>query len=210
MNWDKAVNGLLPVIIIDDATGDVLMQGYMNEDSLARTQAQQKVWFWSRSKGRLWLKGETSGHFLHVVSMAEDCDQDTLLIRVIPEGPTCHTGARTCFGEGQGGIFTQLDNVLAERAAAVAEGGTDLLSMSYTQLLMMSNNRMAKKIGEETAEFLMAFAATVPGEEPPPEETLQALVEEASDVIFHLAVALHSRGVLLADVQRELANRQKL
>jgi phosphoribosyl-ATP pyrophosphohydrolase/phosphoribosyl-AMP cyclohydrolase len=188
--------GLLPVIAQDRATGDVLMVAYANAEALARTQATGFAHFWSRSRQALWMKGETSGHRLRVVAARADCDRDALLLVVEPEGPVCHTGARTCFGEDTAtlaGVPGELARVIAARASASPDD-------SYTaRLLAGGRDRILKKIGEEATEVILAAKG----------ETDERLAEEAADLLFHLSVALHERGVPWARVLEVLERRRK-
>src|SRR5580693_9025097 len=143
-------NGLVPAIVIDAATGEVLTLAYMNEESLRRSEETGETWFWSRSRSSLWHKGETSGHTQRIVSMAPDCDNDALVVRVIPNGPACHTGARSCFSGPAGGALVHLDDTLQSRAR-------DLPAKSYTTRLLQDKNLRIKKLGEETAELIFAL-----------------------------------------------------
>jgi phosphoribosyl-ATP pyrophosphohydrolase/phosphoribosyl-AMP cyclohydrolase len=188
--------GLLPVIAQDRATGDVLMVAYANAEALARTQATGFAHFWSRSRQALWMKGETSGHRLRVHAARADCDRDALLLVVEPEGPACHTGARTCFGDDTG----TLAGVLGEVARVIAARATASPDASYTaRLLAGGRERILKKIGEEATEVVLAAMA----------DTDERLAEEAADLLFHLSVALHERGVPVARVLEVLERRRK-
>jgi len=183
--------GLIPAIVQDADTGRVLMLGYMDEAALETTRATSRVTFFSRRRGALWTKGETSGNELVLVSIHADCDRDALLVRARPLGPTCHTGSASCFGEVPGGAFDELEAVIAQRATASPEE-------SYTARLLQSGvARMAQKVGEEGVET--AIAAMGDREE--------ALVEEAADLLFHLAVLLRAKGKSLRDVEATLAAR---
>jgi len=187
--------GLLPVVVQDRSSGDVLMVAWANSVALARTAETGLAHFWSRSRGALWRKGETSGNGLRVVEARADCDRDTLLLVVEPEGPACHTGQRTCFGEDSAtasGMLFELARVVAERAQAPAEE-------SYTaRLLAKGPDHVLKKIGEEATEVVLA--ARVQSDE--------RLAEESADLLYHLLVALHQRGVPLARVMDELRERR--
>ena len=187
--WDK---GLLPAVVQDTSTRAVLMVGYMNEEALRRTIAGPHVVFFSRSRNRLWEKGETSGHFLDVVTVSADCDRDTILVEARPHGPACHTGATTCFGEPRAADFlTQLAGIIDAR---IADGG----EQSYTaRLWAEGQRRIAQKVGEEGLEVALAAVCQ--------DET--AVVGEAADLVFHLLVLLKSRGLGLPDVVAELARR---
>lgn len=198
MNLDfEKVGGLIPAIIQDNETNKVLMLGYMNKESLAKTQEIGKVTFFSRTKQRLWTKGEESGNFLNVVSIKEDCDQDTLLIKVNPVGPVCHTGADTCFEEkNQEDILflKYLQHFIEKRHQEMPEG-------SYTTSLFQSGvNRMAQKVGEEAIESVIEAC----------NGTDDRLIYEASDMIYHLIVLLTSKGLSIEDLARELKKRHKI
>ena len=188
-------NGLLPVVVQDHASGDVLMVAWATEEALRRTAETGLAHFWSRSRRALWRKGETSGHALRVVEARADCDLDTLLFVVVPEGPACHTGMRTCFGDispTAAGMLDELARVVAERASAPAEE-------SYTaRLLAKGPDQVLKKIGEEATEVVLA--ARVQSDE--------RLAEETADLLYHLLVALHQRGLPLARVMDELKKRR--
>jgi len=188
--------GLLPVIAQDRATGDVLMVAWANAEALARTQATGFAHFWSRSRQALWMKGETSGHRLRVHAARADCDRDALLLVVEPEGPACHTGTRTCFGDDTG----TLAGVLGEVARVIAARATASPDASYTaRLLAGGRDRILKKIGEEATEVVLAAMG----------DTDERLAEEAADLLFHLSVALHERGVPVARVLEVLERRRK-
>lgn len=193
LDWTKS-EGLLPAIVQHWLTGEVLMLGYMNTEALAQTQASGKVTFYSRSKQRLWTKGESSGHVLLLKSIRVDCDADTLLVQANPQGPTCHLGTRSCFGDAVRpplGFLAELDSLVASRKAELPEG-------SYTTKLFSSGTRrIAQKVGEEGVET--ALAAVTQGDD--------ELLGEAADLIFHLTVLLRARGFGLADVTRVLAER---
>jgi phosphoribosyl-AMP cyclohydrolase / phosphoribosyl-ATP pyrophosphohydrolase len=195
LDWAKG-DGLLPAIVQHWLSGEVLMLGYMNAEALARTQADGRVTFFSRSKQRLWTKGESSGHVLALKSIRVDCDADTLLVQAEPHGPTCHRGTSGCFGERAEagpplGFLAELDVLVASREAERPAG-------SYTTSLFEGGlRRMAQKVGEEGVET--ALAAVVQDDE--------ALLGEAADLIFHLTVVLRARGLSLADVAALLAKR---
>ena len=196
LDWAKG-DGLLPAVVQHAQTGKVLMLGYMNAAALTATLEQQRVTFFSRSKNRLWTKGETSGNFLHVVTVAADCDNDSLLVQALPDGPTCHTGSESCFGDTAAttstgfGFLDTLEAVIAQRIAAKPEG-------SYTARLWSEGpTRLAQKVGEEGVE--VALAAVTQNDE--------HLVREAADLIFHLALLLKNRNLSLAHVVRELERR---
>ena len=191
---DKTGDGLLPVIIQDATTLMVLMLGYMNEEAFDKSAAEGRVTFWSRSRQALWTKGETSGNFLHIVEMYADCDNDTLLIKARPDGPTCHRGTTSCFDtpEDEGFIRT-LAEVVRDRHAKMPEG-------SYTTKLFIQGPKIiGKKVGEEAVE---AVIEAVDGNR-------DRFVYEASDLIYHLLVLLEQQGVSLSDLERELALRHR-
>ena len=193
LDWSKS-GGLLPAIVQHWLTGEVLMLGYMNAEALAHTQVIGKVTFYSRSKHRLWMKGESSGHVLDVKSIRVDCDADTLLVLADPRGPTCHVGTRSCFGDDVRpplGFLAELDALVEKRKALLPEG-------SYTtRLFEGGTRRIAQKVGEEGVET--ALAAVAQGDE--------ELLGEAADLIFHLTVLLRARGYGLADVTQVLMER---
>ena len=196
IDWDK-VNGLLPVIVQDAVRGTVLMLGYMNAEALVKTQNEGRVTFYSRSKQRLWTKGETSGHYLGVCAMSLDCDNDTLLILAEPQGPTCHTGAASCFhafdGESASGwrFLAQLETLIKSRK------GADPASSYTASLYAAGTKRIAQKVGEEGVET--ALAATVGDRD----ET----INEAADLTYHLTVLLQDAGLSWADVIAKLRER---
>jgi len=193
LDWPKG-DGLLPAVVQHWLTGEVLMLGYMNAEALAATQASGKVTFWSRSKQRLWMKGESSGHVLALKSIRVDCDADTLLVQADPYGPTCHLGTSSCFGGDARpplGFLAELDALVAERHAERPSG-------SYTTNLFEGGvRRIAQKVGEEGVES--ALAAVAQGDE--------ELLGEAADLVFHLTVLLRARGLSLADAVAVLAKR---
>lgn len=193
LDWPKG-DGMLPAIVQHWLSGEVLMLGYMNAEALAETQRSGRVTFWSRSRQRLWTKGERSGHVLALKSIRVDCDADTLLVQAEPHGPTCHNGTSSCFGDEAGlplGFLAELDALVAQRDAERPQG-------SYTTALFEGGiRRIAQKVGEEGVET--ALAAVAQGEE--------ELLGEAADLLFHLAVLLRARGVSLADAVAVLARR---
>jgi len=188
-------NGLIPVVVQDRASGDVLMMAWANAEAVDQTLATKRAHFWSRSRKALWRKGETSGNGLKVVDVKADCDADTLLYVVEPEGPTCHTGWRTCFGEETptaAGILEELARVVADRAENAPED-------SYTaKLLAKGPDAVLKKIGEEATEVVLAAKG----------DRDERLAEESADLLFHLVVALHQRGLPLARVMDVLRRRR--
>jgi phosphoribosyl-AMP cyclohydrolase / phosphoribosyl-ATP pyrophosphohydrolase len=188
-------DGLVPVVVQERASGDVLMVAFANAEALRATADTGLAHFWSRSRGRLWKKGESSGNVMHVREVRTDCDRDALLMVVEPAGPACHTGARTCFGESSphaAGILEALRRVIADRARGGAEG-------SYTaKLLGKGLDHALKKVGEEAIEVVLAAKG----------ESDARLAEEAADLLFHLLVALHARGVAPEQVLDVLRRRR--
>ena len=197
LDWSKG-DGLLPAIVQHWLTGEVLMLGYMNAEALAHSLSSAQVTFFSRSKQRLWTKGESSGHVLALKSARVDCDGDTLLVQAEPQGPTCHLGTSSCFGERADvapplGFLATLDRLVEQRAADRPAG-------SYTTRLFEDGiRRIAQKVGEEGVET--ALAAVVQDDE--------ALLGEAADLVFHLMVALRARGLSTSDVCRVLEARHQ-
>lgn len=185
-------DGLLPVVIQDAQTLEVLMLGYMNEEALDKTKKEGKVTFFSRTKNRLWTKGESSGNFLQVLSMAEDCDQDTLLIKVKPIGPTCHTGARSCFNTpyNQNFVF-QLENIINDRYEHPVQG-------SYINKMQQKGvHKIAQKVGEEAVETVIAALY----------ETGHEFIDESSDLLFHLLFLIREKGYTLEQIAKNLEAR---
>lgn len=193
--WQK-MNGLLPAIIQDAGDGRVLMLGYMNPEALERTLADGRVTFFSRSKQRLWTKGETSGHTLEFKAIAPDCDNDALLVQAIPHGPACHRGSATCFGHRAWpgvGFLAELQRVIRSRRGAGPETG-------YTaRLLSEGIGRCAQKVGEEGVETALAAVA----------ETPEKLENEAADLVYHLLVCLTAAGTDLTEVVQVLRRRHR-
>jgi phosphoribosyl-ATP pyrophosphohydrolase/phosphoribosyl-AMP cyclohydrolase len=199
LDWTKG-DGLVPAIVQDAAGGAVLMLGYMNREALAATRASGRVTFWSRSKGKLWTKGETSGNYLEVRSMAADCDGDTLLILARPAGPACHLGTRTCFGANPPRAAAEQLTFLDTLQQLVAERIAHPVPDSYTaKLLAEGPRRVAQKVGEEGVE--LALAAVAQGD---PE-----IVGEAADLLYHMIVLLQSKHLSLAAVVAELEARHR-
>ena len=196
MNIDfEKTGGLVPAIIQDADTRQVLMLGYMNQEAYDKTLSTGLVTFYSRSRQTLWTKGETSGHYLRLVDIKNDCDNDTLLVRVHPQGPTCHTGTDTCWGECNEAnpllFLSELQDLIEKRHEEMPEG-------SYTTSLFKDGlNRMAQKVGEEALE--MVIEAT--------NGTNERLVYEGSDMLYHLIVLLTSKGLRIEDLARELQER---
>ncbi|HEX5833710.1 MAG TPA: bifunctional phosphoribosyl-AMP cyclohydrolase/phosphoribosyl-ATP diphosphatase HisIE [Pyrinomonadaceae bacterium] len=191
--------GLVPAIVQDARTREVLTLAYMNEESLARTLETGQTWFWSRSRNELWHKGETSGNTQHVVSVTADCDHDALVVLVEPAGPACHTGARSCFDlelsdeQSHDGLFQELYEVIKTRQRERPDG-------SYTTYLFDKGlDKILKKVGEESAETIIAAKNDDP----------KQLVSETADLLYHLLVMLVARDVSLDEVRAELAQRRK-
>lgn len=196
LDWSKG-DGLLPAIVQDARTGKVLMLGYMNADALRLTLEGKRVTFFSRSKKRLWTKGETSRNFLNVVAVTADCDNDTLLIAANPDGPTCHTGSESCFGDtattdaSRLAFLARLESVIGQRIADKPDG-------SYTARLWSEGpTRIAQKVGEEGVE--VALAAVTQADD--------RLISESADLLFHLTLLLKSRNLSLQSVVTELEQR---
>ena len=194
-DWQKE-DGLLPAIVQNMYTKSVLMLGYMNEESLKKTFETGKVWFWSRSKGRLWMKGETSGNVLEFQEVSLDCDQDTFLLSVIPHGPTCHTGTNSCFGEDESaevGFLNFLLKLLQDRKKNLPEN-------SYTsQLFREGLDRIAQKVGEEAVEVVIAAK----------NNDQELFAGECADLIFHLMMLVTEKGVSLQDILTILQKRHQ-
>lgn len=193
-NLEKNGDGLIPAIIQDARTLKVLMMGYMNEEAFEKTQAEGRVTFFSRSRQTLWTKGETSGNFLHVVDIYLDCDADTLLIKAIPDGPTCHRGTTSCFDTPEDeGFVRELAGVIKSRHENMPEG-------SYTTKLFIKGVKaISKKVGEETTE---AIIEAVDGNR-------DRFVYEACDIIYHTLVLCEQMGVSIQDLEHELALRHR-
>jgi len=187
-------NGLIPVIIQDSQTQQVLMLGYMNEAAFQKTQAENIVTFFSRSKNRLWTKGETSGNFLKVVSMKEDCDNDSLLIQVDSSGPTCHTGTTSCFGNTPPiSVLNQLEKIIEERLS-------NSNSASYVASLFQKGiNKIAQKVGEEAVELVIEAK----------DNNADLFLGEAADLLFHYLILLKAKGFSLENVETVLKDRMK-
>ncbi|MCD9557132.1 bifunctional phosphoribosyl-AMP cyclohydrolase/phosphoribosyl-ATP diphosphatase HisIE [Photobacterium carnosum] len=199
IDWEK-VAGLIPAIIQDNNSGQVLMLGYMNDEALAKTLATEHVTFWSRTKNRLWTKGETSGNVLHLKSIKLDCDQDTLLVQVDPMGPTCHLNTTSCFGNDDTTdtqpalvFLHQLEQILADRKGADPDS-------SYTaSLYARGTKRISQKVGEEGVEVALAATSGDKAE----------LVCESADLIYHLLVLLQDQNLTLEDVINKLKQRHQ-
>lgn len=194
INFEK-MDGLVPAIVQDAATRKVLMLGFMNEEAYQKTLETGKVTFWSRTRKCLWTKGETSGNYLNVVSMKLDCDQDTLLVEARPDGPVCHTGTDTCWGEPNEAspllFLTELQDCIEQRHRDMPEG-------SYTTSLFNDGlNRMAQKVGEEALEAVIEAT----------NGSNERLIYELSDLFYHIEVLLTSKGLRIEDVAKELQTR---
>ncbi len=194
LNYDKYADGLVPAIVQDARTGTVLMLGFMNEDAVTETVRTAKVTFYSRSRERLWTKGETSGNYLNLRSITVDCDNDTLLVMAVPSGPVCHAGTQTCFSR-DGGIAVplpeQLQNTIDDRLARLPEG-------SYVASLAAGGiNKIAQKVGEEAVELIIAAKDDDP----------EAFRSEAADLLFHYIILLRSKGISLSEIYDVLHHR---
>jgi len=190
------MNGLVPAIIQDAETAKVLMLGYMNQEAYDKTIKTGLVTFYSRTRQRLWTKGEESGNFLDVVSIKEDCDQDTLLIQVHPRGPVCHTGTDTCWGE----VNSEPVMFLKELQLFIQKRHEEMPEGSYTTSLFQSGiNKMAQKVGEEAVETIIEAT----------NGTNERLIYEGSDLLYHLIVMLTAKGLSIEDLARELEERHK-
>lgn len=194
INFDKSPDGLIPAVIQDAETGKVLMLGYMNREAYDKTVAEKVVTFFSRSKQRLWTKGETSNNFLHVREMLIDCDGDTLLIKSNPAGPTCHTGADTCFDEvnqGKGQFLNYLQNIIHDRKVNPSD-------KSYTTSLFGRGvNKIAQKVGEEAVELVIEAK----------DDNDDLFKGEAADLLFHFLVLLEQKNMNLDDIVAVLQTR---
>ncbi len=197
INFEKDPDGLVPAIIQDDTTRQVLMLGYMNREALAKTMETGKVTFYSRSKQRLWTKGEASGNYLELVAVKEDCDQDTLLVRVHPAGPVCHTGSDTCWNEENDaslGFLAHLERIIEERKQQ-----PDNENSYVASLFRKGINTIAQKVGEEAVETIIEAKDT--------NDSL--FLNESADLLFHYLVLLNAKGFRLADIERLLAERHQ-
>ena len=196
IDFNKNDDGLVPAIIQDVTTQKVLMLGYMNAEALAQTQASEKVTFFSRTKNRLWTKGEESGNFLELVSIKEDCDQDTLLIQVNPQGPTCHKGTDTCWEESNTsgfGFLSTLGNTIKERKEKDDDD-------SYVaSLFRLGINKIAQKVGEEAVETIIEAK----------DSDDELFLSESADLLFHYLILLEAKGFSLKDIEQRLASRSK-
>lgn len=193
LNFEKS-NGLIPVIIQDDKTLQVLMLGYMNEEAYRLTLKENKVTFFSRSKNRLWTKGESSGNFLHVKDVKIDCDQDTILIKARPEGPTCHKGSVSCFNENTSkGFLYKLEETIQERIERNDE-------TSYTnQIFRKGINKVAQKVGEEAVELVIEAM----------DQNDELFKNEAADLLYHFLILLKAKNMNLEEIEQVLEMRVK-
>jgi phosphoribosyl-AMP cyclohydrolase / phosphoribosyl-ATP pyrophosphohydrolase len=195
IDFSKYADGLVPAIIQDDNTGKVLMLGFMNEAAVAKTQELQKVTFFSRSKNRLWTKGEESGNYLLLKDITADCDNDTLLVKVIPQGPTCHTGADTCWNE-----VNQSDNFLLQLEQIITDRKNNPSEKSYTSSLFEKGiNKIAQKVGEEAVELVIESK----------DDNKELFLGEAADLLFHYLILLQAKDFSLNDVIEVLKIRHK-
>jgi phosphoribosyl-AMP cyclohydrolase / phosphoribosyl-ATP pyrophosphohydrolase len=187
-------SGLVPVVIQDNNTLQVLMVGYMNEEAFEKTRKEKKVTFYSRSKNRLWTKGETSGNFLNVKDIKSDCDYDSVLIKVDPAGPVCHTGSTSCFGdETAKGFIYRLEQIINQR---IDNDTND----SYTNKLYKKGiNKVAQKVGEEAVELIIEAK----------DDNRDLFKNEAADLLYHLLILLKSKGISLEDIEEVLKSRHK-
>ena len=195
-DFEKYSDGLIPAIVQDSQTGVVLMLGFMNEEALEKTITSGKVTFYSRSKKRLWTKGESSNHFLNMEEIKVDCDNDTLLIKAKPDGPVCHSGADTCFNEKNTapGFLTTLENIIEERKSNASDEN------SYTKKLFKSGiNKIAQKVGEEAVELVIEAK----------DNNDDLFVNEAADLLFHYLILLHAKGFSLNDITNVLEKRHE-
>ena len=196
LNFSKNKDGLIPVIIQDSISKTVLMLGYMNDEAIRKTKKTGNVTFYSRTKKRLWTKGEESGNFLRLVNMKVDCDNDTILIYVKPEGPTCHLGTDSCWGEknlSKFGYLSQLEEIIAERKK-------DHKKNSYVASLFREGiNKIAQKVGEEATETIIEAK----------DENKQLFLNESADLLFHYLILLQAKGFRLSDVEKVLLTRKR-
>ncbi len=205
INFNKNKDGLVPAIIQDNTTKNVLMLGYMNEAAFQKTQATKQVTFFSRTKNRLWTKGEESGNVLQLVSIQLDCDNDTLLIKVDPQGPTCHTGSDTCWGEentSDFGFLSHLENTIAERVeeSKIAPDLRKGYKKSYVVSLFDKGiNKVAQKVGEEAVEVVIEAK----------DNNDDLFLEESADLLFHYLLLLQAKGFQLKDIVSVLKGREK-
>ena len=194
-NFSKSQNGLLPAIIQDSVTKTVLMLGYMNREAFQKTKETEQVTFYSRSKKRIWVKGEESGNFLKLVKIKVDCDQDAILITANPQGPTCHTGTDSCWGEmnqSHYGFLTELEEIITERKKTNDDN-------SYVASLFREGiNKIAQKVGEEAVETVIEAK----------DENSELFLNESADLLFHFLILLKEKGFSLNDVEAVLKDRK--
>lgn len=194
-DFTKSSDGLIPVIVQDNQTNVVLMLGYMNAEAFEKTKVEKRVTFFSRSKKRLWTKGEESGNFLNVKKILLDCDKDTLLIKAIPEGAVCHTGADTCFNEKN-----KSDNFLLELEQIINERKNNPSEKSYTSSLFAKGiNKIAQKVGEEAVELVIEAK----------DNNAELFKNEAADLLFHYMILLSAKGYSLMEIAQVLSSRNK-
>ena len=197
IDFNKNADGLVPAIIQDAQTKNVLMLGYMNQEAFEKTQETQKVTFFSRSKKRLWTKGEESGNFLNLVTIKNDCDNDSLLITVNPVGPTCHTGSDTCWNEtntSNFGFLSELETVIAER-----KKNADSSNSYVASLFEKGINKIAQKVGEEAVETVIEAK----------DNNDDLFLYESADLLFHYLILLQAKGFTLKDIEEELIKRHQ-
>ena len=197
VNFNKTPDNLIPAIIQDSETKNVLMLGYMNQEALDQTLATKKVTFFSRSKNRLWTKGEESGNFLELISIKEDCDNDTLWVQVHPVGPTCHTGLETCWQEANNqefGFLSKLENTIANR-----KENADIEKSYVASLFAKGINKIAQKVGEEAVEVVIEAK----------DNNNDLFLSESADLLFHYLILLQAKGFQLQDVVDVLKGREK-
>ena len=197
IDFSKNADGLVPAIIQDAITKNVLMLGYMNAEALTKTKETKKVTFYSRSKKRLWTKGEESGNFLNLLDIKIDCDNDSLLIQVNPVGPTCHTGSDTCWNEtntSSFGFLSELEGIIASRKANASDDESYVAS-----LFRKGINKIAQKVGEEAVETVIEAK----------DDNDELFLYESADLLFHYLILLQAKGFRLKDIEKELLNRKK-
>jgi phosphoribosyl-ATP pyrophosphohydrolase/phosphoribosyl-AMP cyclohydrolase len=196
LDHDKYADGLVPAIVQNAATGDVLMLGFVNAEAIIKTEETGRVTFFSRSKQRLWTKGETGGNFLEVVSIQSDCDNDTVLITARPKGPVCHTGSATCFGDSDSRglqFLTELEAVISARRENPTED-------SYVSKLFSKGiNKIAQKVGEEAVETVIAAK----------DDDIDAFKNESADLLFHFLILLRQKGLRFDDIVEVLRDRRR-
>ena len=197
IDFNKNKDGLVPAIIQDATTKNILMLGYMNEEAFHKTQDTKLVTFFSRTKNRLWTKGEESGNLLHLVDIKLDCDNDSLLLQVTPKGPTCHKGSDTCWNEENNqkyGFFSTLEDTISERIA-----NKDTEKSYVASLFAKGINKVAQKVGEEAVEVVIEAM----------DDNDSLFLYESADLLFHYLMLLQAKGFTLKDIEAELKNRQK-